>query len=350
MPTFAATRLGQFAEGVLTAMGLIDDEARLVAGCLVEANLRGVDSHGLLRLLQYADAVERREVNPRPVVRVERVQPSAALVDAGGGYGFRPAQIAMDLAVELATTSGAGLVGVRNSHHFGMTAIYAERAPAAGQIGIVTTNTGPVMAPAGVTAPLVGNNPLAIAVPRRPPAPPLVLDMALSGTAFGRIRLAAAEGRPIPPGWAHDRQGRPTVDSTEALAASLLAPMGGHKGYVLSVMLEILTGVLTGSRFGLDAHAHSHLEGGVGHLLIAVRPDLFVARERFLESVEELVAQLRAAPTAQEAQVLLPGEVEQRTREQRTAAGVPVSDELAERLDGLAARLGFAGRLLAQRN
>ncbi|MDQ6636159.1 MAG: Ldh family oxidoreductase [Candidatus Dormibacteraeota bacterium] len=231
-----------------------------------------------------------------------------------------------------------------------MTAIYAERASAAGQIGIVTTNTGPVMAPAGVTAPLVGNNPLAIAVPRRAPAPPLVLDMALSGTAFGRIRLAAAEGRPIPPGWAHDRQGRPTVDSTEALAASLLAPMGGHKGYVLSVMLEILTGVLTGSRFGLDAHAHSHLEGGVGHLLIAVRPDLFVDRERFLESVEELVAQLRAAPTAQEAQVLLPGEVEQRTREQRTAAGVPVSDELAERLDGLAARLGLAGRLFAQRN
>ncbi len=115
MPTFAATRLSQFAEGVLTAMGLIDDEARLVAGCLVEANLRGVDSHGLLRLLQYADALERREVNPRPVVRVERVRPSAALVDAGGGYGFRPSQIAMDLAAELATTSGAGLVGVRNA-------------------------------------------------------------------------------------------------------------------------------------------------------------------------------------------------------------------------------------------
>ncbi|MDQ6901329.1 MAG: Ldh family oxidoreductase [Candidatus Dormibacteraeota bacterium] len=345
MSTFAAEHLSQFAEGVLAAIGLVGDEARLMADCLVEANLRGVDSHGLLRLLQYADAVQRKQVNPRPEVRVERVRPSAALVDAGGGYGFRPAQIAMDLAVELASASGAGLVGVRNSHHFGMTAIYAERASSVGQIGIVTTNTGPVMAPAGVTTPLVGNNPLSIAVPRRPPAPPLVLDMALSGTAFGRVRLAAAEGRPIPSGWAHDRQGRPTSDSAEALAASLLAPIGGHKGYILSVMLEILTGVLTGSRFGLEADAHSHVDGGVGHLLIAVRPDLFVDHERFLESVEELVAQLRSAPTADGLQVLLPGEVEQTTRAQRAAAGVPLSDELAVQLDGLAARLGTHQKL-----
>jgi L-2-hydroxycarboxylate dehydrogenase (NAD+) len=347
MTTFAAARLTDFAEGVLAAIGLAEDESRLVAACLVEANLRGIDSHGLLRLIQYASAIERNEVNPRPQVRVERLHPSAALVDAGGGYGFRPAQMAMDLAVELATASGVGLAGVRNSHHFGMAAIYAERSSSAGLIGIVTTNTGPVMAPAGVTTPLVGNNPLAIAVPRRPPALPLVLDMALSGTAFGRIRLAAAEGRAIPLDWAHDRKGRPTVDAAEALAASLLAPIGGHKGYVLSVMLEVLTGILTGSRFGLDADAHSHREGGVGHLLIAIRPDLFVHRERFLESVEVLVAQLRSASTTQGVEVLLPGEIEQRTREQRTAAGVPLSHELAGQLDGLAAQLGFAGRLLA---
>jgi len=347
MTTFAAARLTDFAEGLLAAIGLARDESRVVAACLVEANLRGIDSHGVLRLIQYASAIERNEVNPRPQIRVDRSHPSAALVDAGGGYGFRPAQVAMDLAVELATASGVGLVGVRNSHHFGMAANFAERASSAGLIGIVTTNTGPVMAPAGVTTPLVGNNPLAIAVPRRQPAPPLVLDMALSGTAFGRIRLAAAEGRPIPIGWAHDREGRPTTDAAEALAASLLAPIGGHKGYVLSVMLEVLTGILTGSRFGLNADAHSHLEGGAAHLLIAVRPDLFVDREQFLESVEALVAQLRSAPTGEGVEVLLPGEVEQRTREQRAAAGVPLSDNLAGQLDELAARLGFAGRLLA---
>lgn len=347
MAAFATAHLTDFAEGVLAGIGLADDESRLVAACLVEANLRGIDSHGLLRLIQYAGSVERNEVNPRPQVRVERSHHSAALVDAGGGYGFRPAQVAMDLAVELATASGVGLVGVRDSHHFGMASLYAERASSAGLIGIVSTNTGPVMAPAGVTRPLVGNNPLAIAVPRRTPAPPLVLDMALSGTAFGRIRLAAAEGRPIPLGWAHDREGRPTTDSAEALAASLLAPMGGHKGYVLSVMLEVLTGILSGSRFGLDADAHSHRKGGAAHLLIAIECDLFVDRERFLDSVEALVAQLRSAPTAEGVEVLLPGEVEQRTRKERTAAGIPLSDELAGQLDELAARLGFDGRLVA---
>jgi LDH2 family malate/lactate/ureidoglycolate dehydrogenase len=341
--TFSTTRLTLFAEGVLGALGLGPDDSRAAAACLVEANLRGVDSHGLLRLVQYADALEGEQVNRRPTVRVERQHPAAALVDADGGYGFRPAQIAMDVAVELAGVSGVGLVGVRNSHHYGMAAVHAERASSAGLIGIVTTNTGPVMAPAGVTAPLVGNNPLCIAVPRRLPAPPLVLDMALSGTAFGRIRLAAAEGRPIPLGWAHDRDGKPTTDAAEALAASLLAPMGGHKGYVLSVMLEVLTGILTGSRFGLEADAHSHRGGGVGHLLVAVRVDLFVDRERFLDSVEILVEQLRSAPRGEGVDVLLPGELEQRTRDQRSLTGVPISDQLAAELDDLAARLGVRG-------
>lgn len=344
MAALTAQRLTDFAEGVLAALGLAPDEAQVAAACLVEANLRGVDSHGLLRLVQYAGALGSDEVNPRPQVRVERLHTAAAVVDADGGYGFRPAQIAMDLAIELASASGVGLVGVRNSHHFGMAAIYSERASKAGLVGIVTTNTGPVMAPAGVTSPLVGNNPLSIAVPRRHPAPPLVLDMALSEAAFGRVRLAAAEGRPIPVGWAHGRDGMPTTDATEALAASLLAPMGGHKGYGLSVMLEILTGILTGSRFGLDSDAHRHREGGAGHLLIAIRADLFVAGDRFLDGVEALVSQLRSAPRGEGVDVFLPGEVEQRTRQLRLASGVPVSDELARQLNSLAARLG-AGRL-----
>ena len=155
--------------------------------------------------------------------------------------------LACDLAAELAGEHGMAVVGVRDSHHFGMAGLYAERIAEAGLVGIVTTNAQPIMAPPGIASPLLGNNPLAIAAPRAAPHPPLVLDMAMSQTALGRIRLAAAEGRPIPEGWALDEQGQPTTDAGRALAAGLLAPTGGHKGLALALMIDVLAGVLTDS-------------------------------------------------------------------------------------------------------
>jgi LDH2 family malate/lactate/ureidoglycolate dehydrogenase len=293
--------------------------------------------------MQYAETVERGEVNPRPRIRVLKRRGVFGLVDAGGGYGFVPTIRAMDLALELADSNGIGFVGVRNSHHFGMAALYAERAARSGRIGIVTTNTGPVMAPAGVLRPLVGNNPIAVAIPRRRRAEPIVLDMALSQTAFGRIRLAAAEGREIPIGWAYDSGGRPTTDSKEALRASLLAPVGGYKGYGLAVVIDILTGILTGSRFGPGADAHSHFEGGVGHLALALDPSVFVRRRHFDESVDVLERELKSAPiSAEGAEVLLPGELEARTMRRRLLEGVPISSELGEQLQSLATRLRVA--------
>lgn len=345
MPLVFATELQEFAREALVGIGLTAVDAGVVAGCLVEANLRGVDSHGALRLIQYSRSVSSGQVNPRPSVQVVRSVGPTALLDADGGYGFVPSLKAIELAVELAGHHGIALVGVRNSHHYGMAALYAERAAAKGLIGLVMTNTGPVMAPAGVTRPIVGNNPVAFAVPRRAPAAPIVLDMALSGTAFGRIRLAAAEGRPIPLGWAHDASGEPTTDAVAALAASLLAPMGGHKGYGLSVIVETLTGILTGSRFGAASDAHGHFEGGVGHLFVVVRPDLFVDREAFEESVEKFVVELKTAPARETVEVLLPGEIEQRTRSERWENGVPISPELATQLNSLAASLGLESRL-----
>ena len=319
----------------------------MAAECLVEANLRGVDSHGVLRLIQYAKSVRNGEVNPRPEVRVTSSGRAFALVDADGGYGFVPSQLAMRLACDLAVAHGVGIVGVRDSHHFGMAANYAEQASAAGLIGIVATNTGPVMAPPGVLAPIAGNNPIAFAIPRRPPAPPLVLDMALSTTAFGRIRLAAVEGRPIPLGWAQDAAGEPTADAAAAVAASLLAPMGGHKGYGLSVIIEVLTGVLTGSPFGSRSDAHSHREGGVGHLFLVLRPDLFVERSDFDDSLEALMVELKGAPAREGVEILLPGEIEQRTRAERFRHGIPVSPQLVAELDALARELDVGETLAA---
>lgn len=341
MPDVVEDELRGFAREVLGAAGLAPVDAGAAADGLVAANLRGVDSHGVLRLIQYADSLARGEVNPRPDVRVVERRRATALVDADGGYGFRPALLAMDTAVEIAGEAGIALVGVRASHHFGMAARYALRAAGSGMVGVVMTNSLPVLAAPGGARPVVGNNPLAFGVPRPAPAEPLVLDMALSETAFGRIRLAAAEGREIPLGWALDGRGRPTTDAAEALAAGSLAPIGSHKGYGLAVVTELLAGVLTGSPFGVDSDAHGHRAGGVGHVMIALDPAAFVSPEAFAAGVGALEAQIRAAPLAEGGDaVFLPGEIEARTARHRAAEGVPVSSELTAKLRALAVRLG----------
>ncbi|MDO8208819.1 Ldh family oxidoreductase [Conexibacter sp. CPCC 206217] len=339
MPTIDAAALLAFSCRVLRAAGMPDGDAEVTAGLLVEANLRGVDSHGVLRLIQYADSIAAGDVEGSPEVRVLSRTGSHALVDAGGGYGFVPTTLACDVAGALADEHGVGVVGVRDSHHFGMGGPYARRIAAAGNVGMVLTNAGPAMAPAGVRVPVVGNNPLAIAAPRRAPQPPLVLDMALSQTAFGRVRLAAAEGREIPLGWALDSDGQPTTDARRALEAQLLAPVGGHKGLGLALMLDVLAGALTGSPVGADASTHGQRAGGVGHLVLALSPQLFVEREAFLDAVERFAdgIKLHDGP---EAEVLLPGERGDRSAAQRRADGVDLSAELALQLDALARRLG----------
>lgn len=329
MPNVHASVLQSFAIRVLDAIGLPEDAAEVTARCLVYANLRGVDSHGVMRLVQYSESISRGDVNPRPPIEVVSRHGSTALIDAGGGYGFAPTLMAADLAVELAVEHGVGLVGVRNSHHFGMAATYSERAAAAGMIGITTTNTGPVMAPIGGIKATLGNNPIAFAIPRRSPHPPIVFDMALSATAFGKIRLAAAEGRSIPLGWAYDIQGRPTTDAALALKAVLLAPMGGHKGYGLAFVLDVLTGILTGSRFGANADGHLYPEGGVGHLVIVFQPDLFIPREQFLDSVEGLIQEVKSVPLADGSdEIHIPGDIEYAVIARREREGIPISAEL----------------------
>lgn len=340
MPTVAAVELESFARAVLTAIGLADDDAVVTAHHLVEANLHGVDTHGVMRLVQYAQSVSAHEVNPKPNVRVLTRQGCTALIDADGGYGFRPCVMGVDLAVELAREHAVGVVGIRDSHHFGAAGAFASRIAEAGLIGLVAANTGPVMAVPGGARPAAGNNPISVAVPR-PDGPPLVLDMALSQTALGRIRLAAVEGRSIPIGWAMDREGKPTSDPQEALRSQMLAPMGGHKGYGLSLMIDVLAGVLTGSPVGSDADAHAHFSGGVGHFVLALRPDLFVGRGEFDQALERRLAEVLATPPAAGSDgVQLPGDPERRVMAERLASGIPLSDQVAGQLTELAAKLG----------
>jgi L-2-hydroxycarboxylate dehydrogenase (NAD+) len=340
----SAQRLEEFAVAILVAAGMAEDGASAAAQGLVQANLRGVDGHGVVRLMQYVTSLEQGEVNPRPRIEVLLKSGPHALVDAGGGYGYAPTLRAADLAAELTGEHGVALVGVRNSHHFGVAAIYATRVASRGLIALITTNTDSVMAYGAARRAVVGNNPIAIGLPRRPPAPPIVVDLALSQTAFGRIRLAAAEGRPIPLGWALDSDGKPTTDSRAALAANMLLPIGDHKGYALSFATEALAGILTGSPFGKDASAHRHAAGGVGHLIIAIRPDVFVPADTFFDGLESWMEQVRSTPVADGAPgLMIPGEPELELQARRAEDGIPLSDELAAQLAALAARLGVHG-------
>ncbi|HET9111762.1 MAG TPA: Ldh family oxidoreductase [Ktedonobacterales bacterium] len=341
MPRAREAALREFARRILLANGMAPEEAATIADCLVQANLRGVDSHGALRLIQYTDAVCAGRINVRPEVAVVRRRGAMALLNADNGYGFTPTLRAVELGVELAAEHGIGMVAVRQSHHFGMAATYVLKVAERDYIGLLMTTSLPVLPPPGGLAPRLGNNPIACGIPRRPPHPPIALDMALSQVAFGKVRLAAAEGRPIPLGWANDERGQPTTDSAAALRAGLLAPVGGYKGYGLAMMTEVIAGILPGAMFGLRSDAHGDRAGSVGHTLIVIDPTCFVEREQFYDDLEQLIAEVKSTPLGEGAPpVYLPGEVERATLEERQVHGIPLSGELTAQLQALAARLG----------
>jgi LDH2 family malate/lactate/ureidoglycolate dehydrogenase len=341
-PRVSSETLRQFTFRLLVAAGLTEDDARDTAACLVHADLRAVGTHGVFRLMQYADSIAAGEVNLRPNVRIVREAGAASLVDADGGYGYRPTFMAIDHAVVIARQQGIGGVGVRNSHHFGMAAAFVLRAAESGAIGFVTTNSLAILAPTGGSRGVVGNNPYAFAIPRGRGRRPIVVDIALTDAKFGGVPLAAAEGRQLGPGLALDVDGRPTQDAQEALRSGLLTSIGGPKGYGLAVVAEILAGALTGSPVGRDSHSHRHPSGGVGHLAIAIQPEVFISRESFDEAVENLCSQIAdTSPVDPAVGVYVPGELGWQTFDRRQRDGIPLPKALYDELNLLAARLGI---------
>jgi len=316
------------------------DDAAAAAACLVLADLRGVGGHGVFRLMQYTDSMAAGEIELRPRVRVLRRAGATAVVDADGGYGYRPALMGMDMAAGLARRSGVGCVGVCNSHHFGMAATFALRAAGARSIGLVTTNSLPQIAPPGGAEAVVGNNPYAVAVPRRGRRRPIVVDIALTEARFGAAGVASLAAQPLAAGLALDRQGMPTTDPQAAMASGILTAIGRQKGYGLSVAAEVLAAALTGSPIGLDSHCHRLAGGGVGHLLLAIDPDHFIPRQRFDAAVETLCAQIKETRgSADGGEAFLPGELGFRTYERRLREGIPLPSALVGELRRLAGAL-----------
>ena len=344
MERINAELLTEFVRSVFSRLGLPEADAGTVADCLVRANLRGVDSHGVFRVPTYARRLREGLVAARPELRPERVTAAAATLDGQNGMGAVVGTRAMAEALALAADSGIGLVLARRSTHFGMAAFYVLQAIRAGYIGMVFTNASPALPPWGGRAPFLGTSPLAVGVPSGRESP-FVLDMAMTVLARGNVYLALARGERMPPGLALDRDGRPTVDPEAFLEGGTMLPFGGLKGAALSMMMDILGGVLTGAAFaGRVGNPHRDFDRpqNVGHLFLAIRPDLAMPREEFLARMDEFVAAVKTQPRAAGfGEILIPGEREARIEAERRHQGIPLPPEVIGSLRAEAAALGL---------
>jgi ureidoglycolate dehydrogenase (NAD+) len=328
---YAAAGLRAFCARAMERAGARAGDAGETAEGLVAADLRGVHSHGVLRLGIYVDRLRAGSIDPAAELETLRDSGAVLVVDAHAGPGIAMASRAMALAIERARRGGIGVVSVRNANHCGMLAHFAMRALREGMIGLAASNADSQVAPYGARAKFLGTNPLALAIPARD-EPPVVLDMATSVVAHGKVKGAFDRGEAIPPDWAVDSAGLPTRDPAQALAGALLA-FGGAKGSALSIAIDLLAGVLPGGRSGPEiVPLYQRLDEpqGVGQLFAALR-------------VDETVRRIRALPTAAGvARVLLPGELEHARASQREADGIPLPADAVAELARVAELLEFA--------
>lgn len=342
---YAAADLRDFGTAAFAALGLPPADASLVARCLVHADLRAQSGHGLQRLTVYSSRLRAGVVNARPDIKLERPSPAAMQVDGDNGMGFVVATRAMEEAIALARSQGVGLAGVRRSTHFGCSAHYVLQALEADMISLVFTNSSPALPPFGGASALLGASPFAAGAPAGC-AHPLVLDMSTTVIARGKLRLAAQRGEPIPPGVGLDREGKPTRDGMEAFHGVTL-PFGGAKGAAIALLMDILSGALTGAAFGGKVRSLYNdvaAPQDVGHFILCIRPDLFLpSLDDFKLRMDQLVAILKAQPLADGFdEVLMPGEPESRAEAERTRSGVPLQPDVVESLRVEGEALGVA--------
>ena len=310
-PRVDADRLTDFAAAVYAGAGMPEADARLVADTLVQADLWGHQSHGVLRLGWYLDRVRNKVMNPvtQPEFAVDAG--AVALIDGHDGVGHVLTVLATREAVKRAKAHGIGVVGVRNSNHFGTCMYYTLMGAREGCVMLLTSNGGPAMAPWGGRKKIIGTNPWSVAAPAGRRAP-FVVDMANTGVARGKIYLARNKRLPIPLGWAINSAGEPTTDPQEAIDGIIL-PMAEHKGYAIAAMVDMLSGVLTGSGFLSAVHSpyKTAEKSNCGHLMIAMNIAAFQPLAEFNERMERFIAEIKSVPLAKGYdEVFYPGEIE----------------------------------------
>ncbi|ALC91582.1 hypothetical protein AM500_18670 [Bacillus sp. FJAT-18017] len=335
---FQISSLRKFSNRILVKAGVPKQEAELITATMIEADARGIHSHGLMRLPIYIERIQKGYIKKEAEIKVEKDNKGVAVIDGQFSAGQVVATRAMDLAIEKAGEYGIGAVSVKNSNHFGIAAHYALNAASKNMIAIVMSNTAPLMPPTGGAEKVLGNNPLAIAAPSNGKNP-VLLDMALSNVALGKIIYAKNNGVSIPEGWGADHEGKPTTDASAVLDGGFVLPVGGPKGFGLALMVELLTGVLSGGDFSkmIPSMYDTTQKQSISHLMIAIDIASFMDVDRFKELSHTLgnyVKNAAKAPGVEE--LYLPGEIEFAIEEKRLSSGIPVSEGVVSDLNQLA--------------
>ena len=353
--TYPIERLHAFTAVVFRHFGVPDEDAALAADVLAMSDLRGIDSHGVARLHAYFDMLTLGRINPRPNLRIVRETPSTATVDGDNGLGLVIGPKANRIAIDKALAVGSGWVAVRGSNHFGIAAYYPLVALAHGVIGWAMTNATKLVAPLWGAERMLGTNPIAVAIPGKE-EPAVVIDMATSTAAYGKVEIAKRAGKPIPSGWAIDRDGRMTNDPAALIDGGALLPLGGtkeqggHKGYALAALVDLLCGVLAGANWGpfvppfalRQEIPRQSVGAGVGHFFGALRIDGFMDPEEFGRRVDEWVRTFRATrPAPGTPGVVIPGDPEREAEAERRVGGVPLSPAVVADLRDIAERTGI---------
>lgn len=349
MKLFSEQTIRTQIRSVLEAWGMPEEPAAIAATAMVYADLSGIDSHGISMLISYEKLRDSGHLNVRAQPVVERENTAMALLNADGGLGHPAAVTAMNLAVDKARSAGVGIVSVHNSRHFGAAGYYAKLAAEAGLIGLVTTSARVVsVVPPGAAVPRLTTNPIAFAAPARH-NPPFLLDMSTSTVASNKVRAHDLRGEAIPEGWVVDESGSSVTDPGAAMSwihhrtGGGLTPLGGstatggHKGYGLAVMVQILSAALSGADLAVTRRPGA--AGDIGHFFLALDPAFFRPGGEFLADVDELLDTLRATPPARpETPVQVAGDPERNCRELRRKRGIPLPDSLIAKIAAICER------------
>ncbi len=331
---FPAERLRGWTQEVFQKVGVSRDDAKLLTDSMIEANLRGVDTHGITRMLcVYVERIQKGVMSAKSNFVVVREKPSTALIACNNSIGQVGAARAMRTAIEKARQTGVAFTAVSHSNHYGMAAYWAMMALQHGMIGFSSTNAPAAMAPTGGCTAMLGTNPFVVAIPAGRELP-VVLDLATTVVARGRIMLYAKQNKPLEPGWAFDDRGVPTTDPHTALKG-LLAPIGGYKGYGIALAIDFICGVLTGSNYG--THFPGFLADNmveptdVGSVFAAVNVESFMDLPEFTASMDRAIQEVKTSKRADGVKrIYLPGEIEFEMKADRLANGIPIPEPVVK--------------------
>ena len=326
-----------FTLRLLQKTGMGDFGSKCAADALLNASVRGVDSHGVARLSRYAKRYSNMQwSDPEVVMDMGAI----ALYDGHNYSGFANSTLAMQLAMEKAEKFGAGIVGVKNSGHYGMASHFSLMAPEKEMIGWSFSNAGALMPPLGSLESVLGNNPWSYAAPSKEGFP-IVLDICNTVVAAGKIQLAGINGKEIPPNWAWDIDGNPTTDPKKAMESKLLMPIGDHKGYGITIIIDILCGILTGSAFANDVKGIEGEVPGTGHFFGAIDIKRFRELDDYYKDLSEMCRRIKGSKKRPETkEIYLPGEIEDIIQKERMANGIPLTVDVIANINEGAAFLG----------